>query len=314
MIEFKRVTEIAATADTVFDIALDIDAHVASMSDSHERAIAGVTRGIIGLGEIVTWHARHFGLPFTMTSRITHLERPRRFVDEQARGPFQSFRHEHVFEASALGTIMSDVVVFAAPLGPFGRIVEWLFLGRYVRKLIDQRNRFLKAAAEQRLIDHQEDAMPDRSEVALDQEGERRLAAQLFNLVWTLLERSDRTQAEDDEMLHAAHASRHHWGQVGEPVHWARGEWQCSRVYAVLRRGEPALHHARRCLELAETNDLGAFDIGCGHEAFARAYLVTGAADAAATHAAEGRTAADSIIEDEDREILLSDIADLQIN
>src|SRR3712207_382671 len=75
----------------------------------------------------------------------------------------------------------------------------------------------------------------------------RRLAADLFNTVWSLLERTDRTQADDDTMLHAAHASRYHWGQVGEPVNLARGEWQVSRVYAVLGRAEPARYHAQRC-------------------------------------------------------------------
>ena len=63
---------------------------------------------------------------------------------------------------------------------------------------------------------------------------------------------------------------------VGEPVHWARGEWQCARVYAVLGRAEPALHHAGRCLELATQHDLGPFDLGAAYEAIARAYLIAG--------------------------------------
>ena len=81
----------------------------------------------------------------------------------------------------------------------------------------------------------------------LDAGEERQLAAGLFNQVWALLEKPDRSAGDDDQMVHAAHASRYHWGMVGGPVQWARGEWQCSRVYAVLGRVEPALHHARRC-------------------------------------------------------------------
>src|SRR5204862_6157437 len=72
----------------------------------------------------------------------------------------------------------------------------------------------------------------------------RALAVGLFNHVWTLLETPDRTVEQDDEMIHAAHASRYHWGEVGEKVNLARGEWQCSRVYAVLGRADPALHQA----------------------------------------------------------------------
>ena len=86
-VEFEHVTLIDAPIEIVFDVSLDIDAHLASMSDSNERAIDGVTTGHIGLGESVTWRARHFGIPFTMTSRVIELDRPRRFVDEQMRGP-----------------------------------------------------------------------------------------------------------------------------------------------------------------------------------------------------------------------------------
>ena len=89
--------------------------------------------------------------------------------------------------------------------------------------------------------------MPD-TPVKPGQAEQRQLAATIFNHVWDLLEKPDRSLAEDDEMLHGAHASRYHWGVAGEPVHWARGEWQCARVYAVLGRAEPALHHAGRCL------------------------------------------------------------------
>jgi hypothetical protein len=92
--------------------------------------------------------------------------------------------------------------------------------------------------------------VPD-APASLDPGDERRLAVGLFNHVWDLLGKPDRSVSDDFEMIHAAHASRYHWGAVGEPVHWARGEWQCSRVYAVLGRFEPALLHAERCLELA---------------------------------------------------------------
>ena len=88
----------------------------------------------------------------------------------------------------------------------------------------------------------------------IDPTTRRKLAADLFNHTWTLLEKPDRTPAEDDEMIHSAHASRFHWGEVGEPFNLARGEWQCSRVYAVLGRAEPALWHARRCLAINEAN------------------------------------------------------------
>jgi ligand-binding SRPBCC domain-containing protein len=147
-VEFVLTTNVAASPERCFDLSLDIDLHVGSMSDSDERAIAGVTTGTIGLGETVTWRAHHFGIPWTMTSRIVELDRPRRFVDSQVTGPFRTFRHEHEFSAVTNGTLMLDRVRFGAPLGPVGRLAERAFLGRYVTHLIETRNRYLRFAAE----------------------------------------------------------------------------------------------------------------------------------------------------------------------
>ncbi len=146
---------------------------------------------------------------------------------------------------------------------------------------------------------------------ALDPAIERRLAARLFNRVWELLDAQDRDEAADDEMVHAAHASRYHWGQVGEPVNWARGEWQCARVYAVLQRAEPSLHHARRCLQLAQQYELSAFDVGAAHEAVARAAKVAELSDHVALHAQLALAAAEGLTDPEERQVLLADIASL---
>jgi hypothetical protein len=131
----------------------------------------------------------------------------------------------------------------------------------------------------------------------------RRLAAELFNETWRLMEKEDRTAADDDRMLHVAHASRHHWGEVGTPANLARGEWQCSRVYAVLRRPEPCLHHAGRAL--AE-NGLADWDLAFCHEALARGHATAGDLDTA--RAEVERALAVPIADDEDRALLLSDL------
>ncbi len=139
----------------------------------------------------------------------------------------------------------------------------------------------------------------------------RKLGVDLFNQVWTLLEQPERTRAEDDAMLHAAHASRHHWGQVGEPRHLARGEWQISRVYSVLGRGEPALHHARRCLELLEQSGDGEeWDVPFAHEAIARAALVAGERETLEYHLAQARSLGSRIEDADDREHLEEALAD----
>jgi hypothetical protein len=146
---------------------------------------------------------------------------------------------------------------------------------------------------------------------SIDRGTRRQLAVDLFNHVWALLETPDRTPMQDDEMLHAAHASRHHWAEVGEPVNLARGEWQCSRVYAVLARSEPAMWHARRCLALCEEHGIGDFDIAFAWEAIARAALVAGDRAAADDAIARARQLADAIADDEDRHLLAIDLASI---
>lgn len=142
-------TLIAAPIERVFDLARDIDLHAQSMAHTGERAVGGRTTGIIGLGEVVTWRARHFGRTWSLTSRIVAFEPPTRFVDEQESGPFRSFRHEHRFESVTGGTRMTDEWRHQSPLGPLGRLVDWMLLDRYMRGLLVTRNATLSRTAEQ---------------------------------------------------------------------------------------------------------------------------------------------------------------------
>ena len=128
-----------------FDLSLSVAAHLASMANSREQTIGRVTSDLLGLGDEITWRARHFGVPWRLTSRITAFDRPNRFVDEQVRGPFHRFHHEHRFEPVDGGSRMTDIVEFEAPAGWLGHMVERLVLASYIRFLIEQRNRYLAA-------------------------------------------------------------------------------------------------------------------------------------------------------------------------
>jgi ligand-binding SRPBCC domain-containing protein len=141
-------TTITATAERCFDLSCDIDVHAGSMAASQERAVAGVTSGPIGLGQEVTWEARHFGVRWRVTSRITEFDRPRRFVDEMQRGPFAWFHHEHRFEQHGNATTMVDIIDYGLPLGLLGAIADAAVVGRYLRRLIETRNRYIKQLAE----------------------------------------------------------------------------------------------------------------------------------------------------------------------
>lgn len=137
----------------------------------------------------------------------------------------------------------------------------------------------------------------------------RAFAVGANQLVWRLLARSGRTADEDETMVHAAHASTWHWAAVGEPVNQARGEWLASHVYAVLGRGEPATHHARRSLAICEANDIGDFDLAYAHEGVARAAAAASDLDAARRHRAEAARVGAEIADPEDRSWFDKDLA-----
>ena len=151
---------------------------------------------------------------------------------------------------------------------------------------------------------------------AADRNRERRIAIELFNEVWRLLDQRERSVEENDRMLHAAHASRYHWGEVGSAVNRARGEWQVSRVYSVLKRTEPALFHARRCLELCErhSDELDDFDLPYAFEALARAHALAGDGDEARRYARLAREAGERMTEQDERELLLADLETLPLS
>jgi DNA-binding transcriptional MerR regulator len=153
-------------------------------------------------------------------------------------------------------------------------------------------------------VAHTAETPSDSTDTALH----RRLGVDLFNGTWRLLEREDRSRADDDRMLHTAHASRYHWELAGTAVNLARGEWLCSRVYAVLGRGEPSLHHARRVLDLCQENGIGDWDLAFAHEAVARAHAVSGDAAAARAATEQALACAEDVADPEDRALLLTDL------
>jgi len=139
-------------------------------------------------------------------------------------------------------------------------------------------------------------------------EWHRKFAINLFNLVWELLDKKERTVDENDRMLYAANASRYHWGEIGTSLEFERGEWQISRVFSVLNRSEEAIHHARRCHDICVENGIGDFDIAFAYEALARAYSVAGDTEKSAEYIRLGEKAGELIEDKGDREYFLSDL------
>ncbi len=157
----------------------------------------------------------------------------------------------------------------------------------------------------------------DTAATELDTAAHRRIGVDLFNFTWTLIEKADRTPAETDEMIHAAHASRYHWSKAGTNANLGRGEWQIARVYSVLGRGEPATWHAARCLAYAEAavaaGEADDWDMPSAYEGSARAAAVSGRLDEARDWRDRARAALVDIKDPADREVIAGDIATLPI-
>lgn len=144
----KIETIIQAPVQRCFDLSRSIDLHQISMEHTNEKAIAGRTSGLIQLGEQVTWQAKHFGLTQKLSVQITAFDAPHFFADEMLKGAFKSFRHEHHFKPLSLGTLMTDLFDFEAPLGILGQIANRLFLTKYMEKLLQERNKTIQKIAE----------------------------------------------------------------------------------------------------------------------------------------------------------------------
>ncbi|HZQ55205.1 MAG TPA: SRPBCC family protein [Bryobacteraceae bacterium] len=151
MVTLEELTLIHAPMERCFDLARSVDVHLKGNVRHGETAVVGggVTSGLMGLGDQITWRARHFGMWQQLTSKITAMDPPVYFQDTMVQGVFRSLKHDHFFRALAPNrTEMRDIFCFAAPWGILGRLAEILVLRRYMRKLLWERNDALRQIAE----------------------------------------------------------------------------------------------------------------------------------------------------------------------
>jgi ligand-binding SRPBCC domain-containing protein len=144
----ELTTIIDAPIGRCFDLARSIDLHKLSTQETEEEAIAGVTSGLIGKGEQVTWKAKHFGITQRLTSIITEFQYPEHFRDEMLEGTFKMIRHDHIFDVCDHKTIMKDRFDFESPGGILGVVFNKLVLEKYLRNLLIKRNHMIKVVAE----------------------------------------------------------------------------------------------------------------------------------------------------------------------
>ena len=141
-------TFVKAPVERVFDLSRSVTLHKKSLEHTGEQAIAGTTSGLINLHETVTWKAKHIGKMRTMKMKVSSMATPHSFTDEMAEGDFTSMKHEHHFKQVENGTIMIDLFYFETPYGFIGKVFNRLYLTRYLRRLLEQRNSMIKDYAE----------------------------------------------------------------------------------------------------------------------------------------------------------------------
>ncbi|PLR89769.1 SRPBCC family protein [Bacillus sp. T33-2] len=146
VIQYQQFIE--APVEVCFDLARDVEIHTRTTSKTKERAVGGVTAGLLELGDTVIWEAVHFSIKQRLTAKITVMNRPYEFVDVMVKGVFQSFTHTHQFVEKDSGTLMMDKFEYKAPFGPIGLIADKLFLEKYMRAFIASRASELKKIAE----------------------------------------------------------------------------------------------------------------------------------------------------------------------
>lgn len=136
----------------------------------------------------------------------------------------------------------------------------------------------------------------------------RKQAVDCFNSTWELIDKEDRNKDDDLEMIHLAHTSRFHWGKIGGPLEFARGEWQISRVYSILDKGEQALYYGEESLRLCIDNNIGDFDLAFGYESIARAYAVLNNSDKKDEYIKLTKDACDAIKDKGDKDYVLEEL------
>jgi hypothetical protein len=145
--------------------------------------------------------------------------------------------------------------------------------------------------------------------LAIDAALHRKLAVDLFNATWDLIDKAERTAEEDATMIHTAHASLYHWSQAGDASNRCVGEWQVAHVYTILQHGQAALYHAQRCLDLTTAHNLVDWQVAFAYEALARAYASSGDAEQCRLHRARAAELGAAIEKDGERRHFETELA-----
>ena len=143
----------------------------------------------------------------------------------------------------------------------------------------------------------------------------RYFAVECFNGAWDLIDKTGRTEEEDEEMLRLSLVSTWHWTQRTDftSTHLAVGYWQTSRVYTLLGQVENARRYGRLCLETGRLQGVELFALGYAYEALARVEMVAGNRAEMEVYIQQARKVCETMTDEEDRQQLLNDLETIKL-
>lgn len=131
----------------------------------------------------------------------------------------------------------------------------------------------------------------------------RWFAIECNNLAWRLAEMPARSAAENDEMLHVAHAAAFHWAKVGTELHQARATMLLGHVHALLGNGAIAMGYARQSFAYVSSHDSPHWEVAFAHAVLANAAAAAGERELHAQHYARAQALGTALEDAEDRAI-----------
>ena len=142
---------------------------------------------------------------------------------------------------------------------------------------------------------------------------QRRFAVACNNGAWDLISQDERTAAQGREMLYMAYAAAYHWSKVGTPLNHARAEVTLAHALSMLGKGADAMDYALSALAFFDSGQGEDWDLAYGHLEVALAAAVLGDQELYHFHAEKARSLGEAIQEDEDREVVLQELARLPL-
>jgi hypothetical protein len=141
-------TFIASDPERVFDLSRSLEFNKFLIKEYGGEINGSKINGLLEKGDVETYKGKHLMKERIVTVAVSEIKFPEYLLEEQKTGPFRKMKHEHYFKRIQNGTIMIDQFTYDIKKGIFGNLFNKIFIQRYITKLLQKRNQFIKESAE----------------------------------------------------------------------------------------------------------------------------------------------------------------------